>query len=156
VLHRLFHHFRALLRAKSATADARLRLLMRRALLLSFAGLIAVFGLGMLNAAAFLALESRWGPLWAAAAAALADFVLAIAIAAIALILRSSSKLNAAIELHQTALDGIEHELCDLQAMLPWRSHRAMNPLDIALPDMLIPLATVIIRGLRKHRVDRQ
>ena len=156
MLHRLLHHFRTLLRAESATADARLRLLVRRALLLGFAGLIAVFGLTMLNAAVFLALESRWGPLWAASAAALADFVPAIAIAAIALTLRSSSKLNAAIELRQTAMDGIEHELGELQAMLPWRSHRATNPLDIALPAMLIPLATVIIRGLRKHRVDRQ
>jgi hypothetical protein len=82
-------------------------------------------------------------------------FWAAIAIAAIALTPRSSSKLNGAIELHQTAMDGIEHELADLQAMPPWLSSRG-NRLDFALPTMLIPLVTVVISGLRKHRAERQ
>ncbi len=73
----MFAIFGALLRAESAITDARLRLLVRRFVLLGFAGLIAVFGLCMLNAATFLALDA----VWAAVAAALADLALAVAIA---------------------------------------------------------------------------
>ncbi len=152
MLHRLVRHFGALLRAESAITDARLRLLVRRFVLLGFAGLIAVFGLCMLNAAAFLALEALWGPIWAAVAAALADFAFAVAIAGIALALRSSSRLDTATELRQTAMDGLENELSDLS----WLSRRTMmTPLDVAVPAMILPLITVIIRGLRKKKPDQ-
>ncbi len=151
MLHWLVGHFGALLRAESAITDARLRLLVRRFVLLGFAGLAAVFGLCMLNAAAFLALEALWGPVWSAVAAALADLALAVAIAGIALALRSSSRLDTAIELRQTAMDGLENELSDL----PWLSRRTMTPLDVAVPAMLLTLITVIIRGLRKKKPDQ-
>ena len=154
-MHRVFRHLRVLWRAESAVTEARLRMLVRRVVLLALAGLIAMFGLCMLNAAAFLALEKLWGPIWAAIAAALGDFVLAAAVAGIAAALRPSAELNAATELRQAAIDGIEAEFADLRDKLPWRSHRPFSPLDVALPAILIPLITAIIRGLRKTKPDR-
>ena len=42
-----------------------------------FAGLIAVFGLGMTNVAGFYAMQDSLGSVWAAVVVAIADFVLA-------------------------------------------------------------------------------
>jgi hypothetical protein len=123
--------------------EARVRLIVRRSVLLAMAGLIALFGLGMLNVAAFLALELRWGAVWAAAAMALGDFVIAIAVAGIALASKSSSELKAAVALRQAAMDGIESEFVAM------RNH-------IALPVLLVPLITAIVRGLRKNKPDPQ
>ena len=138
---RAFRHIRVLWRLESGIVEARVRLIVRRSVLLAMAGLIALFGLGMLNVAAFLALEARWGAVWAAAATALGDFVIAIVVAGIALAARSSSELKAAVALRQAAMDGIEGEFTALRE-------------QIALPILLVPLITAIIRGLRKNKPD--
>ncbi|RUX20237.1 hypothetical protein EOA23_28855, partial [Mesorhizobium sp. M2A.F.Ca.ET.042.01.1.1] len=54
-----------------------LDILLRRAGLIAFSGLIAVFGLGMVNIAGFYALQVSIGQAWAAAAVALIDIVIA-------------------------------------------------------------------------------
>jgi len=148
-LHRIFRHLRIVLRTESAIAEVRLRMLARRSTLFAFAGLIAVFGLGMLNAAAFLALQTLWGPVWAAAAAALGDFVVALIIAGIALALRTSPELNTAIELRQAALDGLEEEFRSVPGV-------ARGPVDSILPAILGPLLTGIIQALRKTKSSQQ
>jgi hypothetical protein len=142
-LQRLIRHIRVLTRVQSGIAEARLRLLVRRSILLLLAGLIAVFGLCMLNVAAFFALRTLWGPVWAAAAMAGADFVIAIVVAGIALIARPSAELKAALELRQAAIDGIEAEFSGLRE-------------QIALPLILAPLVTAIIRGVRKNKPGPQ
>src|SRR5258707_1248103 len=50
-----------------------------------FAGLIAIFGLGMTNVSALYALQASLGPVWAAVVAAIADFVLAAIVILVAL-----------------------------------------------------------------------
>ena len=52
-----FRHLRILWRAERVIAETRLRILLRRSMLYALAGLIAVFGLAMLNVAAFYALR---------------------------------------------------------------------------------------------------
>lgn len=156
MLHRVFRHLRVLWRIESAIAEARLRASMRRSVLYAFAGLIAVFGLGMLNVAAFFALEPHWGPLWAAVAAALGDFVLAAVVAGVAQAARPSPNMSTAVELRQAAIDGIEAELSALQEPIAWLSRAARNPLDAALPAIMVPLITAIIRSLRKNKPSPQ
>jgi hypothetical protein len=142
-LQRLIRHIRVLMRVQSGIAEARLRLLARRSILLLLAGLIALFGLCMLNVAAFFALRSLWGPVWAAATMAAGDFVIAIVVGAIAVAAKSSAELRAALELRQAAIDGIEEEFSGLRD-------------QISLPLVLIPLITAIIRGVRKNKPDPQ
>ena len=153
-MHNLFRHLRILWRVESTIAEMRLRVLMRRSVLYALAGLIAVFGLGMLNVAAFFALEPHWGATWAAVAAALGDFVLAIVAVLIATAARPGADLNTAIELRQTAIEGLEAELSALQGPLAWFSRAARNPLDTALPAIIVPLVTAIIRGLRRNKAE--
>jgi hypothetical protein len=156
VLHRVFRYLRILWRVEATIAEARLRVAMRRSVLYASAGLIAAFGLGMLNVAAFFAFESAWGPVWAAVAAALGDFVLAVVVAGIALAARPGSDLNTAVELRQAAIDGIEAEFSALQEPIAWLSRAARNPIDTVLPAILVPLITAIIRGLRRNKPGPQ
>jgi hypothetical protein len=155
-LNRVFRHLRVLWRLESTIAEARLRITLRRAVLYAVAGLIAVFGLAMLNAAAFFALEARWGPVWAAVAAALGDFALALVVTGIALLANPGAEMTHAVELRQTALDGMEAEISALQEPFAWLSRAARNPIDTALPAILLPLVTAIVRGLRKHKTDSE
>jgi hypothetical protein len=142
-LQRLIRQIRVLARLQSGIAEARLRLVVRRSILLLLAGLIALFGLCLLNVAAFFALRALWGPVWAAAAMAGGDFVIAIVVAGIALTAKPSAELKAAVELRQAAIDGIEAEFSGLRE-------------QITLPLILIPLVTAIIRGVRKNKPGPQ
>jgi hypothetical protein len=153
---RIFRHLRDLWRVEGTIAHARFGLTMRRSVLYALAGLIAVFGLGMLNVAAFLAFQSSWGPVWAAVAAALGDFIVAAVVAALALTAKPGPHLNAALEMRQSALDGIDAEIATLQHPFAWLSRAAHNSIDTALPAILIPLATAILRGLRRKKADPQ
>jgi hypothetical protein len=147
-----FRHLRILWRAERVIAETRLRVMLRRSMLYALAGLIAVFGLGMLNVAAFLVLESHWGPIWAALAAALGDFVIAVVIVGVALATRPGPAMTAAVELRDIAVDGLEAELAPLQERLAWLSRAARDPLDTMLPAILVPLITSIVRSLRKNK----
>jgi hypothetical protein len=149
---RIFRHLRNLWSVEGTIAHARFGLTMRRAVLYALAGLIAVFGLGMLNIAAFFALELSWGPVWAAVAAAFGDFIVAAIVAAIALMAKPGPHLNAALEMRQSALDGIDAEIATLQHPFAWLSGTARNSIDAALPAILIPLVTAILRGLRRKK----
>jgi hypothetical protein len=146
----VLRHLRVLWRAERIIAETRLRITLRRTMLYALAGLVAVFGLGMLNVAAYFFLQSQWGAIWAALTAALGDVILAAALVGIALAIRPGPEMTAALELRDVSVDGLEAELAPLQERLAWFSRAARNPLDTLLPAILIPLITSIVRGLRK------
>jgi hypothetical protein len=155
VLNRMFRHVSVLWRAEGTIAEARLQIAMRRYVLYALAGLIAVFGLGMLNLAAFFAAQALSGPIWAAIAAALGDFILALIVAGIgALSARPSAHLNTALDMRQAALEGIDAEFIAMQEPFAWLSRAARNPIDTALPAALVPVITAIVRGLRKDKAE--
>jgi len=91
----LLRDLQVLRKADVLIAKIWLNILLRRAGLYAFAGLIAVFGLGMANVAAFYALEPTIGPVGAAAIVALSDLV----IAAIVLLAASKTRPGAELEL---------------------------------------------------------
>ena len=149
----ILRHLRVLLRAERIIAETRLRVLLRRSMLYAFAGLIAVFGLAMLNVAAYFFLRGLWGPIWAAFAAALGDFVIAMIVVLIALTVRPGAELPAAIELRDVSMQGLEAEIGPLQDRFAWVTRAARDPFETVLP-MLIPLITSILRGLRKNKPE--
>jgi hypothetical protein len=59
MIENMIRNFRALWRAESIIADLHFRQLLSRLMLKAFAGLIAVFGLLMLNVSAFFAASGR-------------------------------------------------------------------------------------------------
>ena len=150
----VFRHLRVLWRAERIIAETRLRVLMRRSMLYAFAGLIAVFGLAMLNVAAYFFLRGLWGPIWAALAAALGDLVIALIVVLIALAIRPGPELPAALELRDVSMQGLEAELGPLQDRFAWLSRAARDPFDTVLPAIVIPLITSIMRGMRKSKPE--
>jgi hypothetical protein len=149
-LQAISRYLRILWRAEVIIAQTRLRVMIRSCALYGLSVVVAAFGLGMLNVAGFVALEPRWGLMWAAITVALGDFTLALIILAVALTTRPPSELNSALDLRQAATEGLEAELGPLQERLAWLSRLARDPADAAFAGFLIPLVTAIIRALRK------
>jgi len=142
-----------------------LNVLARRFALSAFAGLIAVFGLGMANVAGFYGLQLSVSPVWAAAIVAVVDLL----IAALVLLIAANSRPGAEIELAfdvrkmavesiqtdardlKLAVDSLVHEIRDAKANLVAFTH---NPLDVAAQKLLVPAALSIIRGIRSKKAQ--
>src|SRR5512136_3187470 len=114
----IVRHLRILWRAESIIADIRLHLLMSRSRLISLAGLIAVFGLVMLNVAGYLALGQVWGQPWAAAAMGLIDFLICGLLVVVAMQSKPGRELELAHEVRDMALSRLENDVSAVQAEL--------------------------------------
>ena len=131
--------------------------------LLVFAGLIAVFGLGMANLAGMYALQTSLGPIWAATVVAGADFAIAIIVALISRNTRPGREVELCYDLRNMALASIRDEARDTRLAIQSvgqevRSAREMvsaftqNPLDMAAQKLLVPGLLSLIRGLRARQ----
>jgi hypothetical protein len=158
----LIRHLRILWRADSIIADIYLRLLVTRSGLVSFAGLIAVFGLLMLNLAGYLALEQVWGRVWAAVAMGLIDLFISLLLIVIAARTKPGRELDLALEVRSIALRGLENEAAAAQAELvalrdEFRAVKenltrfVKHPLDTALPALIGPLGGLVLKSIKKQ-----
>ena len=157
------HHLRLLQKANSLIAKIWLNSMVRRFGLFAFAGLIAVFGLGMTNVAGFYALQTSWGPVWAATLVAIGDFVLA---AIVVLLGRSSQpgpEIDLAFDVRKMAIDALQDDARDLKVAADSLGQNIQevkdriagfvhDPLDAATHKFLIPAAISVIRGLRAKK----
>jgi hypothetical protein len=163
MIENMIRNFRALWRAESIIADLHFHRLLSRLLLKALAGLIAVFGLLMLNVSAFFAIEQYFGRVWSAASVALFDFIVAGIIVAIATRYPKSRELNLALEVRQEAIQSFELDARLLQVqfstladevrtMKTSMTNLIKHPLDEALSQVIAPLAAILIRSLGKKR----
>lgn len=140
-----------------------LTVLVRRAALFAFAGLIGVFGLGMTNVAGYNALQPSIGAVWAAVAMAIVDF----ATASIVLLAASKSgpgpEIDAALEARRTAIESVQESARSLKLTLDSLGEemkgmkenvaRLMHdPLDVVSEKLLVPAALSMLRGLRSKK----
>ena len=137
-------HLRVLMRANRLIGEIRLRHLLAKSGANAFAGIIGAFGLLMLGLAGFFALEQLWGPIIAALVVGLANLLLAAVLVLWARGLQPSRDIELATELHKAALDGLVAE-----AQSVTRAIR--NPMDSALPGLLLPLAGSLLGALRRR-----
>ena len=135
----------------------------RRFGLLAFAGLIAAFGLAMANVAALYALQASIGSVWAAAAVAVADLVIAAFVILLARRCEPGPELQLALEVRRMAIESIETDAGDLKTAINALGQEIRdakqtlvgfvhNPLDVAAQKLLVPAAIAIVRGLRSKR----
>lgn len=143
-------HFHILWRTEALVAKTRMRLMSRSCVLYGFAAVVALFGLGMLNVAMFVALTPIWGSMRAALAAALGDFGLALAVIGIALIFKPRADLNAALELRRMAIEGLEAELNPIHEGIARLAGVVRDPADALFARLLVPIVTAFIRTSRK------
>jgi hypothetical protein len=137
-----------------------LTVLVRRAGLFAFAGLIGVFGLGMTNVAGYNGLQQSIGAVWAATAMAMLDFAIAAIVLLVAAKSGPGSEIDTALEVRRMAIDSIQENTLDLKLTLNSLGEemkglketvtRLMhNPLDVASEKLLVPAALSMLRGLR-------
>jgi hypothetical protein len=140
---------RALWRTDRIIADIRLKHLLVSLGLRAFAALIAAFGLLMLELAAYSALVQIWSAISAAAVLGLVNFVIAAVLFVLAGRPPSGRELELASEIHGSAVDTLQIEASAAQAQV---SRMINHPLNNALPPLLAPLITIIVRSLKKSR----
>ena len=150
-------------KADSLIGKIWLKVMARRFGLFIFAGLIAVFGLGMTNVAGFYALQVSVGPIWAAVIVAIADFVLATIVMLLARNSAPGPEIELALDVRKMAIDAIQEDARDLKVTIDALGQEIRdakdaiagfvhNPLDAATHKLLIPAAISIIRGLRSKK----
>ncbi len=150
-------------RADSIIAKIWIHVMARRFGLFALAGLIATFGLGMANVAAFYGLQPAWGPVWAATIVAVADLVLAGIVLLLGRSARPGPEVELALDLRKMAVASVQADAQDVKATVDALGQEIRrtrdsvaglihNPLDAATEKLLIPAALSIIRGIRSKK----
>jgi hypothetical protein len=158
-----FRHLQLLQKADFLVAKIWLNHLVRRGGLFAFAGLIAVFGLGMANVAGFYALQAPIGAVWAATIVALIDFVIAAVVLLAASKSQPGPEIDLAFEARQMAIEAVQADTHDVKLALDSLGQEVRNvkasitqiaehPLDIAAQKLLVPAALSIMRGVRTKK----
>jgi hypothetical protein len=131
--------------------------------LILFAGLIAIFGLGMANLAGLNALQTSLGSVWAAVVVAISDFALAAIVFLAARHYKPGAEIVLADDARKIAIEAVQADARDLKATLDAFGQDirdakdliagfVQNPLDAAVQNLLIPAATSIIKGLHSKK----
>ena len=140
---------RALWRTDRIIADIRMRHMLVGLGLRAFAALIAAFGLLMLELSAYFALVQVWSAISAAAILGVGNFVIAAILFVVAGRPPSGRELELANEIHGTAVEALQIEARAMQSQFTGMVH---HPLNGALPLILVPLITIIVKSLRKSK----
>jgi len=144
-------NLRALWRTDRIIAELRMRHMLVGLGLRAFAALIAAFGLLMLELAAYFALVQIWSAISAAAILGLVNFVIAAVLFVIAGRPPAGRELELANEIHGSAVEALQTEARGMQQQF---AGMVSHPLNSALPMILVPLITIIIKSLKKSRTS--
>jgi len=146
-------HLSALWRAEMVIAEIKLGALVKRGSLMLVAGLIAVFGLAMLDIAAYKALVPLWGEVWALVAVAIGDFVIAGVLIAIANRETREREIALASELRDQAIAALE---LDARFAVDEVTGFVRRPVQFAgsASAALASIVTAILRARRSRRDD--
>jgi hypothetical protein len=142
-------NLRVLWRTDRIIADIRMRHMLVGLGLRAFAALIAAFGLLMLELSAYFALVQIWSAILAAAILGVVNFVIAAVLFVMAGRPPAGRELELATEIHGSAVEALQTEARTLQSQFSGMVH---HPLNSALPMLLVPLITIIVRSLKKSK----
>lgn len=147
----IIKHLRALWRTDRIIAEIRMRHMLVGLGLRAFAALIAAFGLLMLELSAYFALVQIWSATTAAAVLGAANFAISAALFALGGRPPAGRELELATEIHGSAIEGLQGEARVLQSQF---TGMVQHPLNSALPLILVPLMTIIIRSLKRPKAS--
>ncbi len=146
----ILRNARVVLRADAIIADIHLRALVARSGLQVVAVLVGLFGAVMLGIAAFLALERAFGPIVAAVIVGGGALVVAAIVWVVAAGIAPGRDLELAQQLRDSATEALVADLREAEADLAGFTRVLRNPLDGALPGLIIPLAGILLKSLRR------
>jgi hypothetical protein len=163
MLDQLISDLQILRKADLVIAKIWFNVLVHRFALMAFAGLIAVFGLGMANVAGVYALHTSLGAVWGAAIIALIDLAIAGVVLLVASKSRPGPELDLAFEVRKRAIESVRADARDLKLIIDSLgqevkdvkeniTHLVENPLDVAAQKLLIPAVTSILKGMRARK----
>ena len=147
---KIIRDLRVLLRAQSVIAEIRLNHLAARSGLMAVAALIGIFGLAMLDLAVYFELEPKLGRVGAAAIVGFGDLFLAAILFFVAARVKPGRDLELAQEIQKSALDALTNDAREIEADIRGLTRMVRNPLDSALPGLIMPLASTLIKALRR------
>ena len=159
----LVRTMRIIWRAELLIIEAKLNVAAKRIGATAFAGLVGIFGLGMLNVAGFFALEDVWGAIYAALGVAAADFLVAVLLLLWGSRMRTGPELELAREVRDAGLkeleakaelvqDEVEAVRDDILALKESLVRFSRNPLDNTISSLLAPILTLLIKSLSKRK----
>ncbi len=140
-------NLRALWRTDRIIAEIRMKHMLVGLGLRALAALIAAFGLLMLELAAYFALVQVWSTISAAAILGVVNFVIAAILFMISARPPAGRELELANEIHGSAVEALQLEAKAAQSQF---FGMVRHPLNSALPMLLVPLITMIIKSLKK------
>jgi len=166
MLDNLVRDLQVLQKADTLIGKIWMKVLVQRIGLITFAGLIAVFGLGMANVAGFYALQKHVDAVWAAAIVAAVDFVIAIAVLLIANHAKPGAEIELALDVRKMAVDALQADARELKSVIETIGRDVrdaklsiagfmQHPLDAAAEKLLIPAVLSIVRGLRHSKKEQ-
>ena len=137
-------------RAERVVADIHLRTLVVRAGLTLAAGLFALFGAGMMALALYVVLRDAYGQGPAAVAVGASALALSAILAAVAGRTRPGRELDLARQLEEQAVEALAADVREIEAEVRGFTRVLRHPLDGALPALVLPLATLLLKSLKK------
>lgn len=147
---KIIRDLRVLLRAQSVITEIRLNHLAARSGLMAVAALIAIFGMAMLDLAVYFELEPKLGRVGAAAIVGFGDLILAAILFVIAARVKPGRDLELAHEIQKSAIDALAADAREIESDIRGLTSFVRHPLDSALPGLIMPLASMLIKTLRK------
>ncbi len=159
----LVRDLRLLQKADALIGRIWLKSMVRQFGFFAFAGLIAVFGLGMTDVAGFYALQVSLGPVWAAVLVAIADFIVAALVMLIGISSQPGPEIDLAFDVRKMAVEAIQGDARNLKVTVDAFGQEIrdakdniagilQNPLDAAVQKLLIPTAISIIKGFGSRK----
>lgn len=149
----IIRYLRALWRADKVIADVNLRHLLSKLFLSAAAAVVAGFGLLLFELAAYFALVQVWSAIASAAALGLFNFVIAAGLSLLAARKSAGSELNLAMEVHESAIEGLQFEARALQGSA---SGVLQHSLHGAFSGIIVPLLPMLVRSQQKTLTKSQ
>jgi len=158
-MERFTNNLRLLWRSERLLAQQEIRMGTRKLEIHSLAGLVAIFGLGMLGVALFFAIEPYWGRPLAALAVAGVDLVVAAVLIAAARSLKPAPEVAMVREMRDMSLEGIREEAALAEAEIDGLKNDirnfVRNPFEALLPAIVSPMLGAVTRGLHSSRKNK-
>ncbi len=150
---RLFSLARLAGRSEKLLLEAQLKQMSRKTGLVSLAGVIAVFGLAMLNVAIFFFLQPYWGSAGAGFAVAALDFSIAGVLVFLAQRSEGEVRIEEIRSVRDRVITELENEASVIESELTQVRKEVQNflhnPLDNFKPSLIVPLMKAAAEGLR-------
>ena len=153
-MNRIYRNLSIALRAERLIAQRKMKVVRTQTGLMAAAGIAAGVGLIMLNVAVYFALTTKLSPQLAALVVALANIALAVVLGVFAGRISADDDVRVATEVRDMALEDIEAEVEDttraVKEVVEDVRQLVKNPLGSALPNIVGPLASALLKSGRK------